>query len=101
VSVALVLPAEAVSSSSPTTFPGFPGVWPPGEPIEAQVFVDAGLFADPDEMVSFASELGLPLETTTVKKGSAPLPERPNHVSEEPEPPPEEEPEPTSEEIES
>lgn len=79
-SLAFVLPEEAVSSSSPTTFPGFPGVWTPGEAVEAQAFVDAGAFESVEAMSQAVAELALPLEEKSVKKGSAPLPVPENHV---------------------
>lgn len=84
-STAFVLPEDAVSGAGPVTFPGFPGVWTPGEPIEAQAFVDAGVFASADAMVSRVEELGLPLEPTSVQAGEAPLPNRDNHVPNAPE----------------
>ena len=79
-SLAFVLRHGAAGDGA-VTFPGFPGVWTPGEPIEAQVFVDAGVFASTEEMQDRAAEVGVPLETTTVAAGSAPMPERDNHVS--------------------
>ena len=74
--VALVLAEDA--GAGPLTFPGFPGVWTQGAPIEADVFVHAGIFETVDAVLA-AAEL-LPLEQVKVAKGSAPLPERPNHL---------------------
>jgi hypothetical protein len=79
VSVAFVVKEEA--GSGPLTFPGFPGVWSQSQPIEAQAFIDAGIFVDADEMIARVVELGLPLEQIKVKAGAAPLPERENHVA--------------------
>jgi len=81
VSTALVLPAEAVSGQGPVTFPGLPGVWTPGEPIEVAAFVAEGIFSSEDAMLAIVNERGVPLELAKVKKGAAPLPERANHIS--------------------
>lgn len=53
---ALVLPAEAVSSSEAVTFPGFPGEWRPGNPVRLDTI---GL----DLMAArvLIDDLGLPL----------------------------------------
>lgn len=75
-SVAFQLREEA--GAGPLVFPGFPGVWNQGEPIEAHVFVDAGVAESVDEI---ADRLPPQLEKVTVDAGSAPLPERPNHVA--------------------
>jgi hypothetical protein len=77
VAVALVLSEDA--GAGPFTFPGFPGVWSPGVPIEASVFVDAGSFASEADLLAAAE--ALPLEQVTVAKGAAPLPPRGNHVA--------------------
>lgn len=78
---ALVLPEEAVSGSDAVTFPGFPGIWTAGQPIEIAAFVREGAFGSEEEMLGRVEELGLPLELVQVDKRSAPLPERANHVA--------------------
>lgn len=77
---AFVLNDDALSGG-PVVFPGFPGVWTPGEPVEAQAFVDAGSFASIAEMRDLVDELGLPLAEVQVDEGSAPLPARDNHMA--------------------
>lgn len=79
-SLALVLPEGAVSGSDAVTFPGFPGVWTPGQPIELSAFAAAGI-ASADELLELAAEMGVPLEEVDVDEGSAPLPERENHLT--------------------
>ncbi len=76
--VAFTLTEEA--GPGPLTFPGFPGVWNQGESIEAQFFVDAGVFESVEAMQARVAELGVPLEETSVAEGFAPLPPRDNHV---------------------
>jgi len=104
VSLAFVLPEGAVGNG-PMTFPGFPGVWTPGEAIEAQAFVALGAFESVEAMSAAVAELGLPLEEKSVKKGSAPLPVAENHFGFAPEEAEaatsEEEPEPPAEEAEA
>jgi hypothetical protein len=76
VALAFVLPEE-VAGNGPVTFPGFPGVWTPGQPIEAAAFVAAGVADTETEL----DERRPPqLERVDVAAGSHPLPARPNHV---------------------
>jgi hypothetical protein len=58
-------------------FAGFPGVWEPGRPVAIS---ELG-FASADEALDLVDELGLPLRKVRVPAGSAPMPERPNHVA--------------------
>jgi hypothetical protein len=71
---ALVLPASAVAGNEPVHFGGFPGQWYPGRPIA----VAALGFETQDEALEAAK--GLPLVVTRVPVGSAPAPERENHL---------------------
>lgn len=77
---AYVLDADDLAGSEAVTFPGFPGVWTPGEPIAAAEFVKAGAFDSVDEMGDRVAELGLPLKQTTVADGEGLMPARENHL---------------------
>lgn len=72
--IALVLPAARTVGSEPVHFGGFPGLWYPERPIA----LSALGFETPDEALEAAREL--PLVTMRVEVGSAPMPERENHV---------------------
>jgi hypothetical protein len=72
---ALVLPVGATVGSEPVHYGGFPGQWYPGRPIA----VSALGFETEDEALEAAKDL--PLVVTRAKVGSAPAPERENHVS--------------------
>jgi hypothetical protein len=72
---ALVLPASAVVGSEAVHYGGFPGQWYPGRAIA----VSALGFETEDEALEAAKDL--PLVVTRVKVGSAPAPERENHVA--------------------
>ena len=71
---ALVLPASATIGSEAVHFGGFPGQWYPGRPIA----VSALGFETKDEALEAAKDL--PLVVKRVPAGSAPAPERENHV---------------------
>lgn len=74
---ALVLPAEAAGgSTAPVHFPGFPGVFTPEQPIA----VGALGFDKVTDARAAVDDTGVPLRETRVEAGSAPLPERENHV---------------------
>lgn len=68
-----------MSGTSAVNFPGFPGAWTPGEPIEADEFVRVGAVSTVDELRDLAAELDLPLEEVDVAAGSAPMPVQANH----------------------
>ena len=72
---ALVLPASAVVGSEAIHFGGFPGQWYPGRPIA----VSALGFETKDEALEAAKDL--PLVVKIVPVGSAPAPERENHIA--------------------
>lgn len=57
-------------------FGSFPGVWEPGRPVAVG---ELGFDTD-EEALARVAELGLPLRKLRVPAGSAPMPERPNHV---------------------
>lgn len=61
-------------------FGSFPGVWFVEQPIAVS---ELG-FDSEQEAVDRVAELGLPLRKTRVPVGSAPMPERTNHVYPEP-----------------
>lgn len=63
--IAFVLPGG--HSGEPVNFPGFPGVWTPGEAKLAAELVAAGAFESVDQVVARVEELGLPLEQVTVE----------------------------------
>jgi hypothetical protein len=71
---ALVLPASAVVGSEAVHYGGFPGQWYPGRPIA----VSALGFETEDEALKAAKDL--PLVVKRVPVGSAPAPERENHI---------------------
>lgn len=52
----LVLPAKESDTSAPQTFPGFPGVYAPGEPVGLST-----LGLDEKEAADLIEEMGLPL----------------------------------------
>ena len=72
---ALVLPVSATTGSEAVHFGGFPGQWYPGRPIA----VSALGFETEDEALKAAKDL--PLVVKRVKAGSAPAPERENHIA--------------------
>jgi hypothetical protein len=76
VALAFVLPEE-VAGNGPVTFPGFPGVWTPGVPIEAQALIDAGAAETAEELQKRCPPQ---LEEVDVAPYSAPLPLMPNHI---------------------
>lgn len=59
----LVLPADAVASTAPQTFPPFPGEYAPGVPVPV-----ASLGMTVDEADRLVRELGLPLESVKVAR---------------------------------
>lgn len=65
--------------TGPTVFPGFPGVWTAGQPVEAVRLVEAGVFASVQEARDRIGELGLPISERRVKAGAGPVPATPNH----------------------
>ena len=72
---ALVLPVSAAPGSEAIHFGGFPGQWYPGRPIA----VSALGFETKDEALEAAKDL--PLVVKIVPIGSAPAPERENHIA--------------------
>lgn len=58
-------------------FGGFPGVWEPGRPVAVS---ELGFDTDADAL-ALVEELELPLRKVKVEAGSAPMPDRPNHVA--------------------
>jgi len=72
---ALVLPVSATTGSEAVHFGGFPGQWYPGRPIAVSVLG----FETEDEALEAAKDL--PLVVKRVKVGSAPAPERENHIA--------------------
>lgn len=78
---AFVLPADAFpGSDAPVHFGGFPGIWEPGRPIAVSELGFATVGDARDARKEFAPEL----DEKSVKVGSAPMPERENHVPAEP-----------------
>lgn len=65
-SVAFVLPEDAVSGSAPVTFAGMPGVWIPGQPVPFETFVESGAFESLAAMRERIAELALPIAETKV-----------------------------------
>ena len=65
---ALVLPVDAVASTSDTYWPDFPGVFTPGQPIA----ISALGFETLKDAEAAAKELGLPLKRSTVEVPETP-----------------------------
>jgi hypothetical protein len=76
VATAFVLDDPGLAGGGPVNLAGFPGVWTPDQPIEAEAFVANGAFDSVDEMRDRVDELGLPLKEVDVAEGSAPMPAR-------------------------
>lgn len=68
--------AAGYTRSEPVHFGSFPGVWEPGRPIAVS---ELG-FASEEEALAAVADLELPLRQVRVDAGSAPMPERPNHL---------------------
>lgn len=76
---ALVLPADAVSSSAPVNFQGFPGTFVPGKPVSVDALAAAAGLS-PRELTDLAHELGLPLKKTKAGEKDAAIVWPENHV---------------------
>lgn len=76
---ALLLDPSAAAGVEPVTFPGFPGRFTPGHPVELEALAAASGTPAAD-LAALAAGLGLPLVAVDVKAGDGSLPAADNHA---------------------